>query len=449
MFDRLFNSLFNIVFDTLRRILPPGIHTRLKGTGDREGFKKYFKNTGWLLAARVITFALSFFTVAFVARYLGPENYGKLSYAQSFVAIFSIFASLGIDQILYRDLIAHPEREHELLGTALFSKIFFGILAFLVTITVAAYSNHDVILTFLIFIVSLTFIFQPLGVLASYFSAKVHSKYYSYLAIVLAFVLPALRLLIIFFHKGILFFAGVIVFESVAYSAFYLYIYVTRFHGKPFSWTFSFNTFKQLFHDSWPLLLAGLSGYVYGRIDQVMIKQYMDVSSVGLYDAAVKITEMWAFLPGIIIGSLFPAIVNARSHDRSSYSKRLRALSFLTLGISTVISLLIFVGASFIIDIVFGSQFLGSVGILRIYIWTGVGTVGIALIQNYLVAERRGRWFFGISLFGAVTNILFNLFLIPHFATAGAAFATVFSYILMILAFFFILRRTRSADDIA
>lgn len=448
MFDSLFNTLSNTLFDAMRRVVPAKLHARLKGTGDREGFKKYFKNTGWLLAARVVTFALSFFTVAFVARYLGPENYGKLSYAQSFVAIFSIFASLGIDQILYRDLIAHPGHEHELLGTALFSKIFFGILTFFVTIGIAAYSNHDPVLTFLIFIVSLTFIIQPLGVLSNYFSAKVHAKYYSYAAIVLAFLLPALRLLIIFFHKGIFFFAGVLVFESVAYSAFYLYIYITRFHGKPFSWTFSLRTFKKLFHDSWPLMLAGLSGYIYGRIDQVMIKQYLDVASVGLYDAAVKITEMWAFLPGIIIGSLFPAIMNARSHDRDSYSKRLHALSLLTLSVTVAISLAIFIGASLIIAIIFGPEFAGSVAVLRIYIWTAVGTVGVALIQNYLVAERRGKWFFGISLFGAITNILFNLYLIPHFGTTGAAWATALSYALMILVFFVLLRRAGSLEDL-
>jgi O-antigen/teichoic acid export membrane protein len=76
-----------------------------------EGFRKYFKNTGWMFGARISGMGIAFFVTAIVARYLGPEKYGTLMYAVSFVGLFSFIASLGIDQILYRDIIKNPEKE--------------------------------------------------------------------------------------------------------------------------------------------------------------------------------------------------------------------------------------------------------------------------------------------------------------------------------------------------
>lgn len=424
-----------MLLKTLYAITPRSLHTYLDSALAHEGFKRYSKNTGWLLAARIVTFAVSFLTVAFVARYLGPENYGKLSYAQSFVAIFSIFASLGIDQILYRDLVAHPEKEDELLGTAFISKLVFGALTFVITVTVSLFLNTEPVLSLLIFLLCFTFLFQPLGILSSLFSARVQAKYPSYITIILAIVIPLLKLLIIWLNQGIIYFALLIVFESAVYSLYYLHIYLSRFHGKPRNWVFSRHTLLRLFRDSWPLLLAGLSGYIYGRIDQVMIQHFIDTSSVGLYDAAVKVTEMWAFLPGLVVGSLFPAIVNARMHDADMYARRLRSLTLFTLGLGTCIVLPIFLLAPLVIQILFGPDFLGAVPVLRIYIWTGIGTIGIVLIQNYLVAENKGKQYFVIAVMGAIANILLNVLLIPSFGMAGAAWATVVSYVLMVLGF--------------
>ncbi len=104
--------MINLLQKILSKILPTWIYQRLIGDWDKAGFKRYFHNTGWLFAARGASFLTSFFTIAIVARYLGPENLGKLSYAQSFVSILSVFAALGIDQILYRDLVAHPDIEN-------------------------------------------------------------------------------------------------------------------------------------------------------------------------------------------------------------------------------------------------------------------------------------------------------------------------------------------------
>ena len=87
------------------------------------GFRKYFANTSWLLGERILRMAVSLFVGIYVARYLGPENYGLLSYANSFVGIFVALATLGLDDIVVRELVKNPEQREELLGTSFLLKI--------------------------------------------------------------------------------------------------------------------------------------------------------------------------------------------------------------------------------------------------------------------------------------------------------------------------------------
>lgn len=412
------------------------------------GFQKYLKNTGWMFAARIVTFITSFLTVAIVTRYLGPENLGKLEYAQSFVAIISVFASLGIDQILYRDLINNPEKENQLLGTAIISKLVFGSIAFISSVIISIAIGNTFILTLLIGIFASTFIISPLGTVGILFNAQVKAKYGSQISIFLAFFIPALKLLIVFLDKGIIYFAIIIFIEAIISTAWYLYIYIKHFKSTPTLWRFRLDIFKQLMRDSWPLLLAGFSGYIYAKMDQVMLLHYIDSATVGIYGTAVKLTQIWAFLPGLIISSMFPAIVNAKKIDFYVYAKRFRSLSAITIGITTLIALPLYIFAPFVIEIVFGNAYISATPILRIYLWTSVAITMLVLAQHYLIAENLSRIILYSSVFGATINIILNIILIPAFGPQGSAWGTMLSYMSVVFSLFLFKKSRNGIIDI-
>ena len=87
------------------------------------GFRKYFANTSWVLGERILRITVSLFVGIYIARYLGPERYGLLSYALSFVWLFSALAYFGLDDILVRELVQHPEHRDNLLGTVFWLKV--------------------------------------------------------------------------------------------------------------------------------------------------------------------------------------------------------------------------------------------------------------------------------------------------------------------------------------
>jgi O-antigen/teichoic acid export membrane protein len=427
------------MFQTLniltQKILPPWLYSKLIGSWDKSGFKKYFKNTSWIFFAKLISMGVSFFTIAFVARYLGPENYGKLSYAQSFVSLFSVIAALGIDRIVFRDLIAHPEKESEILGTAFVLKAVFGVLAVITTVSAAYLLNTDPILNWLIALITLTFIFQPFSTLSHYFNAKVQSKYVAYITIMVAFLIPALKLLVIYLDKGILYFAALIAFEAFFIGLVYVFFYIHIARKNLRAWSFSREVFWNFLSRSWPLLLSSLSGYIYGRIDQVMIHHFIDSSAVGFYDIAVRLTNFLSYTPGIIIGSLIPAIINARSRSSDESHARFRALTFLTLSIAVVGAGIIFMFAPALVSLIFGSEYGQTAIILRIYVWSTIGSIGIVLIEQYFIAENSSVRFLFFSVFGMLLNVTLNFIFIPMFGIKGAASATLITMGLVIITF--------------
>lgn len=425
---------------------PTRIRTRLSKWHSylaHSGVQRYLKNTGWMFAARITTLIISFFTIAVVARYLGPENLGKISYAQSFVAIFSVFASLGIDEILYRDLITDPKKEQEILGTAFLLKLVCGTATIVATTLTALMLHGNSILTWLIGIIALTFIFNPFTVVASLFTARVRSKYVAITGMFVAVILPLVKLLVVYTDKGVIYFAWVIVLESVLYAGFYIYWYTQHFGGTVTSWRVSIPRARKLALDAWPLLLVSITGYIYGRIDQIMINHYTTSSDVGIYSVVVQLTELAAWPATIWISTLFPALMHMQSVDRARYLLRWRRLGLFVILLATGIAGGLTLLAPFIVPVIYGNAYLAAVPLLQIYVWTLVLTTAFILAKQYLIAENIARIALLLSLIGAGLNVALNIILIPRYGAEGAAIATLITLGTIILSVLFFAKPRR------
>ena len=80
--------------------------------------KRYLLNTSWVMAEQVFRIISAVFVGIYIARYLGPENFGILSYSLSIAAFVMAISRLGMDAVLVRELVNKPERHSQLLGTA-------------------------------------------------------------------------------------------------------------------------------------------------------------------------------------------------------------------------------------------------------------------------------------------------------------------------------------------
>ncbi len=394
-----------------------------------EGFIKYFKNTSWLFGNRIYGMAVGFFTSVIVVRYLGAENYGTLSYAISFSGLFAFIAGLGLDQVLYRDLIKHRERENELLGTAFILRLIAGGVAIVTTIAFAYISKEPQNILFLILVISSSYLFQAFNVINYAFQARVHSKFPSIATFITVTILALLKLLIVYYGKGFYYFSIVYTLESVLYAVIFLLFY-QKYYGSPFKWKFHKPTAKEMVIESLPLLLSTVFVGIYSRIDQILIKNMLGVTAVGIYDVAVRLSELWYFIPGILVSSLFPSIVNAHISNEKLYAKRIVSLTGLLLSLSVIAGLFITIFAHAILTLLYGQEFIQGYHVLQLYVWSGLG-IGLGLVINqYLITEKLARITLYISIIGMIINVSLNLILIPRYGINGSAFATLVSYIL-------------------
>ncbi len=391
------------------------------------GFRRYFANTSWLVAEKIIGMMISFFVVVYVARYLGPDRLGLLSYSQSFVMLFAPLANLGLDSIVVRELVKDETKRDVLLGTSFGLKVAGVLLVWAVLALVVPFTNNDGYTNLLIAIIASSLLFQSFGTIDFYFQAKVLSKYTVMARIITGILIPTIKIGLILFQAQLLWFALVILLQHLILGVFFVVVYRVR-KLSILQWRFDKEIGKQIMKDSWPLMFAGLMIVVYMKIDQIMLKNMLDATQVGIYAVAVRLSEVWYFIPVLITQSIFPAVINAKKGNSLVYQQRMQQLydlmTFLSLGIAIIVT----VCSSLIMNTLFGQAYLGSDKVLAIHIWAGVLVFFGTARGKWIIAENLQTKALIIHITGAVLNVILNLILIPDYGAVGAALATFFSY---------------------
>ena len=388
------------------------------------GFRKYFANTSWLLGERVLRMVVSLFVGIYVARYLGPERFGLLSYTLSFVWLFSSLASFGLDEILVRELVKSPEQRNNLLGTVFWLKVC-GTLVMGTTIAlVLKYKVEDQQTYWMIGVITFGFLFQGTNVVDFYFQSQVQSKFAVRAQVIQLILTSLFKIYLVWNQAELIWFAFALMLDQAVVAVLFLLVYHWKIGWFPF-FSFRWKQAKKLMRDAWPLIFAGMVVSVYMKIDQVMLKEMLDVKAVGVYAAAVKLCEAWYFLPTALIASLFPAVIEAKIKSKTLYDKRVQNLYDLMVWSSLAVALPTTLLADWVILILYGTDFQEAADVLRIYIWAGVFvTLGIAS-SKWLIAENLQRYLFLRTILGALLNVGFNLWLIPIYGIKGAAIATL------------------------
>ena len=393
---------------------------------------KYLKNTSWLFWERVLRLLMGLFVGAWVARYLGPEQFGLLSYVQSFVGLFIVLSTLGLDNIVVREIVKNTNIAASLIGTAFILKLLGAIFMLLIiTLTMTTLFEHDSSEKVLIFIVAFSTIFHSFNVIDYYFQSQVLSRYVVYANVLVLFVSSLTKIALIINEADLMAFVWVVLFDSVVLALSYTWFFLKKTDYKiaDLALTFRKDVALSLLRDSWPLILSGLVISVYMKIDQVMIREMLDNEAVGQYAAAVKISTAWYFIPVVVASSFFPAIINARKISKDLYYERLQKLYDLNFTVALVLGLPVVFFSSSIIEILYGQDFTQSAAILSVHIFCGFLVFMGVVRGKWILSENLQRYDLYIHVIAAVANIVFNFAFISWFGVIGAAYGTLLSYL--------------------
>lgn len=401
---------------------------------------KYFKNTSWLFGEKILRMIVGLFVGIWVARYLGPEQFGLFSYAQSFVGLFAVIAGLGLDGIIVRELVKDPSKQAILLGTAFRLKLIGALLVLIALAVAVKLSHQDSLTTLLIFIIASATVFQSFNVIDFFFQAKVLSQYIVYANIVSLLISSIVKITLILNNAPLMAFAGVIAFDSLVLMLGFVYVFQRHSKLNIKKLQFSQAMAVSLLRDGWPLILSGVAISIALRIDQIMINEYLDISHVGYYSVGVRLAEVFAFIPMIIAQSIYPKIVTM------SFEKDIKKLMLLFRSVFyalILISISVNFISSFIVELLFGVEFLPGYVVLNILIFTIPITYLGILTNKILLTTGNQKIIFLKQLLLTCLNVFLNLLLIPKLGIKGAALATLISDLVINLFFDVLLSKTR------
>ena len=391
--------------------------------------KKLIANFSWLTVDRIVRLGINLFIVGWIARYLGKAQYGLFNYAMSLTILVSAIASLGTNNIIIREIVNHPEKKHQILGSAFIMRQIGGFLVVVVSMIVVMLINRDDSLTqLLVFIASLTYMVSSFDVIDLYFQSQLKSKYAVIANNSVFILLSGVRVTLILMKAPLVAFAIAATAEVfMAQIAMAIMYHMTG--ESIFKWKWNFGLARELFRDSWPLLLSTISAYLYLRIGQVMLGKMVSYSEVGIYSAAVKISEVWYFVPAMVSITIYPKLIELKKINEELFNRRLMEFFSIMTLISYGAMIPTFFFNRLIIEIIFGPQYVAAGTILSIHIWAGLFfSMGLARscwcnIENY----TRGTFY--STLAGAILNVLLNIPLIPLYGGMGAAAATMIARI--------------------
>ncbi|CAM8387587.1 RfbX Membrane protein involved in the export of O-antigen and teichoic acid [Candidatus Methylopumilus planktonicus] len=387
-----------------------------------------YKNSAWFLLERLIRILSSIIIGAWIARYLGPSQYGMLSSAQNYVSIFSSLSSMGLETILVRELIKYKYKTEEimissfiliLIGTALMNAIIFTSLIIF---------NYNITLKALITLISLSYFFQAFYVIDYYFQSKSKGNLLLYSTITSLIISSALKVLLIIISAPLIMFGVVIFIDSIVASISYIYFFKKNFilNTKKINYLKKYLTF--IFKKSWPFIISGFLICFYMKIDQIIIINLLGSYSAGQYSAASKVSEAFNFIPIAILSALFPSIQSSLKAGGEAYNNKMKTIYFIFIFFSIILSLVVSLNADLIIRNIFGEMYKDSISILSIRIWSCVFVfIGLCSSRS-LLAENLQIYALINTFFGATINFVLNIILIPKIGLNGAAFATIFSF---------------------
>lgn len=407
-------------------LLPNRFAARLQR---QAGLLAIVHNTGWLFADKALRMGLGVLVGAWLARYLGPSQFGEISYILSFVAFFGALAQLGLDGVAVRDMARNEGDSPEILGTVLRLRLFAGFASWgLAILIMKVLRPTDGQALLLIMIAGAALVLQAADTVDLWFQSKVQSKRTIVSKTSAYLVASSLKIFLIVTKSPLVAFMFVSVAELAISAAILWWSY--RQYPAERRWRWQNKRAFMLLREGVPYLLAGLAVMIYMRIDQLMLRSMVGDHELGVFSAALPLSTALYFVPMALCTSVAPMFARLRQRDLAAYEEAVSRLFSVMWWVMIPLAGIIALLSSHIVALLYGTAFTGSAPILAIHVFSSL-PVALGVAQSlWIVNEGKNMISLYRTVIGALSNIGLNLLLIPHFGGVGAALAAVVAQII-------------------
>lgn len=385
---------------------------------------KVANNAVWIVVGKVAQSLLSLIVGMLTARYMGPSNYGLISYAASIVAFVVPIMNLGLSNVLVQEYTNRPDEEGEIFGSAILVSVFSSLLCIAGVIAFSAVFDRGKPETNLVVaLYSIMLLFQAFELITYWFQAKFLSKYVAIASFISYGIVSAYKIFLLVTKASIFWFA---VSNSIDYCLIAILLLATyrKLGGKRFR--FSGSVASRMLSNSKHYIVSSLMVTIFAQTDKIMLKGMINETAVGYYTAAITCAGISQFIFGAIIDSMRPSIfICKKENNIESYEKNICRLYCVIIYLALLQSLFMTLLSNVIVRILYGAEYSPSAGVLKIAVWYTTFSYMGTVRNIWILAEGKQKYLWVINLGGALMNIILNWILIPMFGVNGAAIASV------------------------
>lgn len=384
---------------------------------------KVAKNAVWIIGGKVAQSVLALIINMLTARYLGPSNFGLITYASSLVAFVLPIMQLGFSNVLVQEIVNKPDDEGEILGTAMFLSLMSSIFCIIGVTSFAFVVNPEESETIIVCLLySLILLFQALDHIEYWYQAKLLSKYTSTVSLVAYLTVAVYKIYLLVASKDVYWFAlsNALDYALISIGGIVLY---RKLGGRKLR--FSWKRGKDMFARSKHYIFSSMMVTIFAQTDKIMIKMMLDESSTGYYGAAVACAGMTSFVFTAIIDSFRPAIFEGQKESKRIFKHRLTMLYSIVIYLSLAQSVVMTLFSRWIIFILYGTAYNPAISALQIIVWYTTFSYMGSVRNIWILANDKQKYLWKINMSGAIANVIINVLLIPRMGINGAAVASL------------------------
>lgn len=402
-------------------------------------FKIVAKNTLFLTLSEFFLKFIGVLWIVFLAHSFSISEYGRYSFVNSFIAIFSFLPDLGVGIIVIREIARNKEKADLYLGNSLILNTSFAFIALIVIFITSFFLGQSPQTRALIFIASLTLFISTVRSVAIFFFDGMEKMHLSALLNSLNTVLLLIFAAIFGFILG-LGIKGVFIgmlFGTILSLFITWFIVLQRFILPKV--IVNKKIMKHLFLEGLPLGIASFSFMVYTRIDSVILGNLLGNTSVGIYNSATPFAFSLIQLLNVpFVVAVFPALSRIEKENKQRFQKVLKRSVFFIIAWSLPISILISLFSPIFIPFIFGKKYEAAIPVLKILIFFVPFASLSAFLYKVLIILNKQMLYLYISIAGALINVIFNFYLIPKYLIIGAAYASVGTQVFLFIVYFMV-----------
>lgn len=387
---------------------------------------------------------LNFLLVPFYTNMFLPAEYGIVAILYSYIAILNVFFSIGLESGYMKfasteEVGTKKQNFSNPFILVLFNSFFLSGFIFIFASDLTGIFQINQNYSYLIQYSALILFFDTL-VLIPFAFLRLHNKAKSFAGIKILNIIITVILnlvLILYFKFGI-----EAVFISNLTASVITFIILIPLVLKNIDLSFNKELISELLRFSLPYIPAGIAANLVQIIDRPILKYLTDDKTVGIYQANYRLGIFMMLIVAMFEYAWRPFFLNnaKEPNARVIFSK---VLTYFLIGGSFIFLIItVFISDVVKMDLPFGFHLIGE------SYWAGLSIVPVVLFAyllngmyvNFMAGiyiEKKTKYLPLVTGLGAAANVISNFILIPEYSYMGAAFATLISYLVMMIGLFY------------